>query len=80
MSRTVHGILRGRTIELSEELGMNDGQELGIEVRPVSTKGTRGERLSRSAGALADDPEWDGIMNEVAEARKHERITEVFEA
>lgn len=59
----------------SEELGLNDGQELVIQVRPVATTGTRGEGLRRSAGALAADPEWDGIMEEVAEGVvRHRRV------
>jgi hypothetical protein len=79
MTRVVHGILRGRTIELAEDLEWAEGQEVEVQVRPMPTVGTRGEGLLRSAGALADDPEWDGIMAELARARKLERKPEAYE-
>jgi hypothetical protein len=34
---------------------------------------TWGEGIKRCAGALADDPEWDAIMEEVHQGRKLER-------
>jgi hypothetical protein len=71
MTRVVHGILRGRTIELLEDLEWGEGQEVEVQVRPGG--GTRGEGLWRLAGALADDPEWDSIMAEIARDRKSQR-------
>lgn len=35
MSRTVHGRLRGRTIELDEDLGIPDGQEVEVQIQVV---------------------------------------------
>jgi hypothetical protein len=34
---------------------------------------TPGEGFLRTEGALADDPEWDSIMEEIHQARKVER-------
>jgi len=47
MTKTVHGRVHGRTIELDEDLGVAEGQEVEIEVkvlgpaeaRPPMTKG-----------------------------------------
>ncbi|MHB8898623.1 MAG: hypothetical protein ACYC6Y_07740 [Thermoguttaceae bacterium] len=75
MTKTFHGIVRGRTIELNEDLDADDGQEVEITVRTLLPATTRrpGEGLLRTEGALADDPEWDSIMDEIYQARKLER-------
>ena len=77
MTKTIHGIVHGKTIELDEELGVADGQEVEVSVRIVQAKGKWGEGILRSAGALANDDEWDAIMKELYEARKIERRPQV---
>ena len=79
MTRTVHGTVRGKTIELAEELGVPEGQEVEITVRTVtSIKATRsGEGLLLTEGALADDPYWDAIMEEVHQERKNDSRREL---
>ena len=49
------------------------GQQVEIEVRVIVKKEPWGEGLKRCAGILADVPEWDGIMEEIHQARKLER-------
>jgi hypothetical protein len=73
MTRTIHGKVHGKTIELDEDLGMADGQEVEVQVKVVPPTKTWGEGILRTAGALADDPYWDAIMEEVHRARKIER-------
>lgn len=75
MPKTLHGIVRGRTIELNEDLDEDDGQEVEITVRTVPPRSARrpGEGFLRTEGALADDPEWDVIMDGIYQARKAER-------
>ena len=65
MNKTIHGIVHGKTIELDEELGVADGQEVEVSVKIVQAKGKWGEGILRSAGALANDDEWDAIMKEL---------------
>ena len=79
MTKTVHGVVHGKTIELDEELGVADGQEVEITVRAVPPKAVRqpGEGFLRTAGALANDSEWDAIMEEIYRARKQERRPQV---
>ncbi len=74
MTKTIHGKVHGRTIELDEDPGVADGLEVEIPIR-VSSKPARktGERFLRTEGALADDQEWDFIMEEIHQARKLER-------
>jgi hypothetical protein len=73
--KTISGKIHGRTIELSEDPGLQDGQNVRVQVTtlPPATE-PWGEGLRRCAGALADDPEWDAIMDEIHEARKLERL------
>ena len=50
------------------------GQQVEIEVRLVAKrKEPWGEGLKRRAGILADEPEWDPILEEIHQARKLER-------
>jgi hypothetical protein len=71
--KLTRGVIHGRTIELSEDLGLTDGQEVEVRVDVVTSQRTWGEGILRSAGALADDPQWDDVMEEIAQARKLER-------
>ena len=75
MTKTLHGIVRGRTIELNEDLDAADGQAVEITVRTIPPTRNRrpGEGFLRTEGALADDSEWDAIMDEIHQARKVER-------
>ena len=52
MTKTIHGKVHGKIIELDENLGVADGQDL--EVKVVSSTTTWGESLRRCAGALAE--------------------------
>jgi hypothetical protein len=74
MAKTLHGKVNGRTIELYEDPGVAEGQEVEVQMRVV-TKRTQqpGEGLLRTEGALANDTEWDAIMDEIYQARKLER-------
>jgi hypothetical protein len=71
--KTVRGIVRGKTIELEEDLGVSEGQtvEVQMKVVPKPTQKT-GEGFLRTEGALVDDPYWDGIMVEIYQERKED--------
>jgi hypothetical protein len=73
MTKVLHGKVRGRIIELSEDVGLADGQVVEIQLHVVPQRPLWGEGLRYCAGALTDDSEWDGIMNEIHQARKMER-------
>lgn len=73
MTKVIHGKVHGRTIELTDDLGFADGQAVEVQVKARAACRIWGEGLRRCAGALADDPEWDAIMDEVHRARKLER-------
>ena len=73
MTKTIHGKIHGRSIELSEDLGLAEGQQVEVQVKVIQPTRPWGEGLMRCAGALADDPDWDAIMEEIHRARKQER-------
>jgi hypothetical protein len=73
MSELIHGVIHGKTIELKTDPGIGDGQPVEVLVRPAKLPAKSGDGIRRSAGALADDPHWDAIMDEIHQARKQER-------
>jgi len=78
MTKTLHGKVHGKTIELDEDLGVAEGQEVEVQVRviPKTPRGS-GEGFLRTEGALADDTEWDAIMEEIYQSRKLERRPQI---
>lgn len=66
----MQGVVRGRTIELVDDLGVAEGQQVEVEVRPVQAKAVWGEGIRRSAGGWADYPEMDAVMETIQRARK----------
>jgi len=74
MTKIVHGKVHGRTIELDQDLGVAEGQEVEVQVKVIAKSPRKpGEGFLRTEGALADDTEWDAIMAEIQQARKLER-------
>lgn len=78
--KTLHGRVHGKTIELDEDLGVAEGQEVEVQVKMVAKSTQRsGEGFLRTEGALAGDTEWDAIMDEIHKARKLERRQQILE-
>ena len=78
MIKTLHGTVHGRTIQLDEDLDVNEGQEVVVQVKVVLSPSRKpGEGFLRTEGALADDTEWDAIMEEIHRTRKLERRPEI---
>ena len=80
MTRTFHGKIHGKTIELDEDLGVVDGQEVEVQVSiarprkraPGPPPGWRPGVPSKTAGSLAelDTEEEDRILDEIHQDRK----------
>jgi hypothetical protein len=65
------GVVRGKTIELQEELGLPDGESVAVIVRRVLPQG---EGIRRSAGAWADaGEELDRWLEGVYRDRDNDR-------
>jgi hypothetical protein len=59
MTKTIHGRAHGKTIELDEDLGIPDGQEVRVTVEALAPSQpgqlSSGEGLRRAFGAWAED-------------------------
>jgi hypothetical protein len=51
MTRTVHGIVRGKMIEIDEDLGVAEGQEVEVQVKVLPPPGPTTSAMSHG---LAD--------------------------
>jgi hypothetical protein len=76
-SSLYRGVVRGTTIELDEETGLPEGQQVAVTVQPVEAMRKRlppGEGLRRSFGAWADDAkELDRFLEWNRQQRKIDR-------
>lgn len=82
MLRTVHGTVRGKTIELDEDLDVPQGQKVEVQVKIIESKkslpgpppGWRPSSTQTVAGALADlgTAEEDRLLEEIHQDRKRE--------
>jgi hypothetical protein len=79
MVRHVQGVIHGKTIELTEDPGVADGQQVEITIKTVPTPRPWGEGLRRCAGAFA--AEWneedDRILEEIHQERKRDTRQEI---
>jgi hypothetical protein len=73
MTKTTHGKMHGRTIELDEDVGLADGQVVEVQISPMPPSSKWGDGILRTAGALANDPHWDAIMEDIHRSRRLER-------
>jgi hypothetical protein len=77
MVKLMHGVAHGKTIELAEDLGVADGQEVEVLVKVVQPTPQWGEGILRSAGGWANYPEMDAVMEQIQQDRKRERPPQV---
>ena len=82
MTQVMHGIVHGKIIELTQEIGVPDGQKVEVVIRPLSALPTSepwGEGLRRSAGSLAGISGLDEDMEQILRERKTARFRELPE-
>ena len=75
----VRGVIHGKTIELLTDPGLTDGQEVEMTLRPVDQPDARIAAILRTAGSMANDPEFHAVMEEVQRYRDSARYREVAE-
>ena len=69
MSNIVEGVIRGRTIELQSDLGFESGQRISIAFNSPTSPDAGVEAILRTAGAMADDPEFEADMEQIQRDR-----------
>ncbi|HEV3259987.1 MAG TPA: hypothetical protein VG013_24175 [Gemmataceae bacterium] len=58
MTKTLRGVIHGRTIQLDEDLGVAEGEEVEVQVKVLpKTPRKPGDGFLRTEGALAADTE-----------------------
>ena len=72
--KTLTGVIHGHTIHLHNPPPLAEGAEVEIVIRTSRPKRPLGEGFIRTEGALANDPDWDGIMDEIQQSRHLERL------
>ncbi|NQU21749.1 MAG: hypothetical protein HQ567_10735 [Candidatus Nealsonbacteria bacterium] len=77
MNKIVHGVIHGKTIHLTEDPGIADGQEVQVALAAVPPEKAWGDGIRRSAGGWADDPEMNAVMERIQEDRGRERRPQV---
>lgn len=77
MTKKLHGTVHGRTIELDEDPGVPDGQEVELQIQIGPAHRKWGEGILRSAGGWAEYPELDEIMERIHQERKLERRPQI---
>jgi hypothetical protein len=50
ITKTVHGVIHGKTIELDEDLGVSEGQSVEVQVKIVDS--TKASQSEMSAGLV----------------------------
>jgi hypothetical protein len=81
-TKILHGVVNGRTIELTDDPGVPAGQAVEVIVKMVPpTQRVWGEGLRACAGALADEwtDEDDRILEEIYQERKNDTRPEPSE-
>jgi hypothetical protein len=69
-------VVHGTTIELKEDPGVPDGQEVEVVVKVIGPTRPWGEGIHRSAGSAADVPGFDEVFAEIERERKSSRFRE----
>ncbi|MBW3599340.1 MAG: hypothetical protein KY475_18985 [Planctomycetes bacterium] len=69
MLKTVAGTVRGKTIELAEDLGIPEGQAVEVTVQIAASQPVSGEGIRRSAGIASDVPEFEEALAEIQRDR-----------
>ena len=76
MTRALHGTILGRTIQLDEDPGIPDGQEVDVVVTAAPLQKQWGAGIERSAGVAANVPEFAEVFAQVERDRKAARFRE----
>ena len=76
VNQILRGVIRGRTIELAEDAGLPDGQQVAAFLH---VEGNSAASRRTAAGMLADYPEMDQYLEEVLGERKLSTLRELDE-
>jgi hypothetical protein len=70
MTKTLHGIVRGKSIEFQEDLGVAEGHPVEVQRTVIQHTKKWGQGIRRSAGGWAAYPEMDAVMEQIHQERR----------
>jgi len=70
MIKKVNGIVHGKTIEFTEELGVADGEQVEVTISQKTVNSKWGEGIMRSAGVMAGDSEFEDVFRQIELERR----------
>jgi hypothetical protein len=73
VSEAIEGVIHGKTIDLTIDPGLADGQAVRVIVKPLPTPEQRRDAILRTAGSMANDDEFDAAMAQVESDRRSAR-------
>ena len=74
MTTLIRGVIRGQTVELAQDSGLPEGQEVTVVLATVAPSAPPGEGLRRSAGTWAEDAgDLDDYLDWNRRQRRHSR-------
>lgn len=77
MDQLLEGIINGRTIELLKDPGFPQGRRIVVRLEDHTTPlQAWGEGLRQSAGAAANMPDSDALLEQLERERKNEKYRE----
>jgi hypothetical protein len=81
MADALEGIIHGKTIQLTDDPGLADGQRVEVKVRPVRSPEGRIAAIQQTAGALAHLPaeDWEALDEIIGERQRSGRHRGVVE-
>ncbi len=83
MSELLYGVIHGKTIELEQDPGLEDGRRVQVILQvkrlPGPPPGWYPGCTETAAGMLADVPGWDEDLEEILAERKRHTRREVEE-
>ena len=73
MTTSLRGVIRGKIIELADDPGIEDGRGVEVTIRTTANAAAQVEAILRTAGSMADDPEFDAAMAKIQQERHVDR-------
>lgn len=71
MTRILHGVVHGKTIELESDPGLKEGCAVEIELRDITCGTTSPSKVQSAAGMVTDwSDEDDRLLEEIHSSRK----------
>lgn len=73
MTKTMQGVIHGKTIELLSDPGLSDGEPVRVVIQTTAIRPLNGEGIANLATEQTADPEWDEETDRIFDEIQRER-------